>query len=299
MMTRKQRHERRANEYKNKKGIKGTRPISIETIERLQKVDIPKYFVQGTSQTSLSPTTFFKLTSASWLKVLIMSKAARTIIGINDNDQFEIGPRTVYKPGPRVMVNILSGMNCHIVGRDDNKKRHRFGIYNEETYTVDHVIDIRKLCWAYLEGIIEKDQIHNVEHLLLARREKNIKKGSTSYMDKIKRRKAAIESELKKADEIMSELKIWAGCETIEIRRLDKNGLPFKDPRKATTKVLCMMDPEFAAIMKIEDLPVQTRVKLAYWYKSHELLNTKFYQENQADSSVLGFASGMIMKYHT
>ena len=298
MMTRKQRHERRADEYRTATNSKGTRPISIETIERIQELDVPSYFVQGTSQTSLSPTTFFKLTSSSWLKVLTKSKAARTILGINENDQFEIGPRTVYKPGPRVMVNILSGMNCHIVGRDDNKKRHHFGIYNEETYTVDHVIDLRKLCWAYLEGIIEKDQIHNVEHLLLARREKNIKKGSTSYMDKVKRRKATIEIELEKAEEIMTELKMWAGCETIEIRRLDENGIPMTG-RKSTMKVLCMMDPEFAAIMKIEDLPVQTRVKLAYWYKSHELLNTKFYQENKKDSSVLGFASGMIMKYHT
>lgn len=138
--------------------------------------------------------------------------------------------------------------------------RFQFGIY--EDVTTDHKISQRKLIIGYLLGIIEKNNYQDRNNLCLMRSKKNIGKGCKSFYERTKNTNYNLQDSLGKLNEY---LKSDEGQFLLSLRK--ENG-------------------SWANLI----------IKIALWYKGHQICNTSFYQKNKVEKG--SFVIQMIIKHH-
>ena len=139
-------------------------------------------------------------------------------------------------------------------------KKFQFGLY--EDVTTDHKISQRKLILGYLLGIISKNNYQDRNNLCLMRGKKNVGKGCRSFYERTKKTNYNLDEALNKLNKY---LKSNEGQFLLSLR---------KENRSWANSV----------------------VKLALWYKGHQICKTSFYQKNKVEKG--SFVIAMITKHH-
>ena len=296
----------RAAIYNTKKvpdGIKATIDITVDQIKELQALNVPSYF-QGAKTKSLTSTRFpIMKQGANWNR---WDENGNRFYKKAINMDNTTG-RKVNCPGPRVAQLIATNYQCFYVSREDRKKTFSFGVIKiqdwvelfhyetgdltwfDQSYTVDHVISRKRLFWGYLNGIIEKNQINCFINLVPCRRWENARKGEIARMNRVIDRIENKEVDYDRVERIMNEIKRWSGLKV----------------KTQIGSASCKPSLEFWNLIstnKKEESGIGPTgiVRLAFYYKGHELCNSEFYQKEIANDPSLdiNWTIKMIKKYH-
>lgn len=165
------------------------------------------------------------------------------------------------------VIWLLCGLKCKANIKDD----YSFGIYGQdETPTIDHCISQSTLNRWYLKGIIEKSAMQYNGNFLLMRLSKNTSKSDRSEYLRVS--KYFTTAEVKQAKALLDTWIISS-----DIKNLYQIGKERKKDQVVTAA------------------PYQ---KLCLWYKTHQILNTSFYQETIGSLNPDQYPQKMVERFH-